>query len=905
MEMRDKKLTILNLTGELIPELQEYFSSRNILVVDPLEKSEAHDWTHLITKDIHDFTLLNKTYELTKKNRNVISLSQVNDLQNFTLNNGNLIFNDIWFKGGMGNFIMDKYFQAFGGTNLGDNYPAFNEIGSFNVANPFNTGEYLDRMVQKAFESGASALTVKSFFDHLIMYVTGLKNKGKAGLPFEVTYGVFEDIFAVQLHFFSNQLKVMDVSTSLSSNISKKAEEYYLNVAVQSTDFFDFSFMPQVNKVIVTALWTKDERVRFENRGLMFSSLVGGLPLAQYQNEGSTSTIVGGDPIEDFSDKITVPDNLSDENVVSLVKGFTEDGEKPVLVKGTVDTPDASQTISGGEGEEDPFSQLLKGLPETEDEKQLIKGGSLLEEVAQTVKGKFEEEKHVVKISGDKIDVDKVAYSIAAKVDETTEEKNLKVRSLGGVLPQSIKTGLFDFAKGLGKEVDSLNDNDLDRFQVQKVPEIIKRELMALAGRALEQSAGAETNVKLLEQKLATANVENDKLRNQLKTMTAEVRILKDARAKMAELQMKAKQESSSITIKGDDDDALRREFQQKLADQKTLNDIELKKLSSLLERESKLIADLKQEELKGRKIQFEASKKEIYFSQEIEKAQRAVKGKDLIILKTKETFTKLVEKKEKEVQDLKAKMDQLSKVAAGSVQNGQAMAVRELEKQNANLLKQIDSYRNKISTLTTNMQPSKSEDSLKEEMRKLQMLNQQTKNQLDLQKKEYEKLQTKASIEASQMGQLRLEKLKLEEQLKKLQSEAKIASALQAVGGTPNDGELKRLQAQNQILDQQVKDTTSKMQMLETKLTEALKPQRTVGGADENSKVKVAQLENSVKKLTQDLLAAKNQLGEEKKETNKLRQEKTALQNQLDKLKKEAEKAKTATPKKPGGKAA
>lgn len=902
MEMRQKKLAILNLTGELIPELAEYLSSRNATVVNPLENSESHDWTHIITKDIHDFTLLNKTYEITKKQRNIISLSQVNDLQNFTLNNGNLIFSDIWFKGPMGNFIMDKYFQAFGGINLGDNYPAFNEIGSFNVANPFNTGEYLDRLVHKAFENGASALTVKTFFDHLVMYVTGLKNKGKAGLPFEVTYGVFEDIFAVQLHFFSKELTVMDVSTSLSSQISKKAEEYYLNVAVQSADFFDLSFMPQVNKVMVTALWTKDERIKFENRGLMLSSLIGGLPLALYKNEGSTSTIVGGDPIEDFSEKVTIPDSLTDDNSVALVKGFTEDGQKPVLVKGSTDEDEGSQTINGTT-EDDSFAALLKGIPETEDEKQIIKGGSLLEEVAQTVKGKFEEDKHVVKISGDKIDVDKVAFSIAAKVDETTKEKDLKVRSLGGVLPQSIKTGLFDFAKGLGKEVDSLNDNDLDRFQVQKVPEIIKRELMALAGRSIEQS-GSDPNSKLIEQKLAAANVENEKLKSQLKTMAAEVRILKEARNKMAELQMKAKQEPSEITIKADDDEQLRKEFQQKLNSQKALNEMELKKLSSLLDRESKLIAELKQEEMNGRKIQFEASKKEIYFSQEIEKAQRAVKGKDLIILKTKETFTKLVEKKEREVQDLKAKMDQLTKLAAGSAQNNQAIAVRELEKQNQNLLKQIEGYKNKITTLSTNMQPSKSEDSLKEEVRKLQMLNQQTKNQLDLQKKDYEKQLTKASLEVSQMGQLRLEKLKLEEQVKKLQSETK-ATAAQPLNISQNEGELKRLQAQNQILDQQVKDTTAKMGILELKLTEALKPQKPVGTQDDNSKVKVTQLENSVKKLTQDLLAAKNQVAEEKKETNKLRQEKTALQNQLDKLKKEADKAKPALPKKPGGKAA
>jgi chromosome segregation ATPase len=242
--------------------------------------------------------------------------------------------------------------------------------------------------------------------------------------------------------------------------------------------------------------------------------------------------------------------------------------------------------------------------------------------------------------------------------------------------------------------------------------------------------------------------------------------------------------------------------------------------------------------------------------------------------------------------------------VAANSGQNNQALANRELEKQNQNLVKQIESYKNKITTLTSNMQPSKSEDSLKEEMRKLQMQSQQTQNQLALQKKEFDKLQIKASLEASQIGQLRLEKLKIEEQLKKLQAETKVPAG-QTAGVQQNDGELKRLQAHNQILDQQLKDTNSKIQIMEAKLTEAQKPQKVAGTGDDNSKVKVAQLENSVKKLTQDLLAAKNQVGEEKKETNKLRQEKTALQNQLDKLKKEADKAKPATPKKPGGKAA
>jgi hypothetical protein len=874
--MNKKTPAILNLTGEFLPELKDYFTSRGILVVDPLVSSEQHEWSHIITKDIHHFDLINKTYKLTESDCHIISLSKIDDIQNFTVNNGNLILDDCWFKSPMGAFIMDKYFQGYGGISLGDNYPAFKEEGSFNIANPFNTGEYLDRMVQKAFESGVEALTLKTYFDHLVMFLAGLKKKGKAGLPFEVTYGSFEEIFAIQIHFFSQKLEIMDVATSLSSTLSRKAEEYFLNVAVQSADFFDFSYMPEVNKVIVTALWTKEERIQFENRGLMFTSLDRGVLLTRMESDETTPLTIGETDLQDFTEKVVIPSSLPEEMTSVTVSGSTT----------------------------------------TEDETQIISGGSQLEELVQTVSGKFEEDKSVVRISGDKLDVDKFAYKIASSVDETAAEKDMKVRSLGNKLPDKIKTGLFDFAKNLSKDVEDLDDQDLNLFQLQKMPEIIQQGLnqqvriqgnkeKASADMKVVTSGQSNEAAKLLESKLLTANSENEKLKTQMKALSSEVRILKESRNKMAEIQMKAKEAANEIKANDqeDPDDALRKHFQNQLTEQKSLNEQDLKKLSSLLERESKLIASVKQEETKTRKLQLEAQQKENFFMQEIEKVERQSKAKDLMLIKTKETFTKLIEKKDNEVSELRAKTEQLSKALASGPSTSQIQQIKDLEKLNANLNKQLEVYKIKISSLATNLGPSKSEETLKEEARKLQMLNQTMKNQLDASKREIDKLQVKSTAETAQLTLLKQDKTKLEALLKKatLESSKEAASPQSA----QTEQELKRLQAQNQIFETQVKDSAQKITNLEAKLVEAMKPQKNAGGADEGSKVKVSQLENSVKKLTQDLLQTKNQLSEEKKETNKLRQEKTALQNQLDKLKKEAEKAKPASPKKPGGKAA
>lgn len=888
-----RNLTILNLTGTLPPELTHYFESRGVKIYDPLETNEDADWTHIITKDIHDFSLIGKTYETVMKDRHIISLSKVHDIQNFTLNYGNLILDDIWFKGEMGPFIMDKYLQGYGGITLGDNYPKFQEQGSFNVTNPFNTGEYMDRMVQKAFEGGVEALNLKTYFDHLIMYLAGLKKKGKVGIPFEVTYGAYDDVFALQLHFFSGPLDLLDVSTALSQNITKKAEEYYLNIAVQSADFFDFSYMSDVNKVIITGLWTKDERIKFENRGLMFSELVRGRLLTQYQIEGQTSLLVESGDIPDMSDKVIIPDNLPDEVVEKItVIGSKAQEETSTLVKGQApETDDSVEVLS-----ED----------ETRDEPVLIKGQSELEQLVQTVKGKFEAEKNTVRISGDKLDVDKAAYRIAANVDASTKESNLKVRLLGDKLPASIKTGLFDFAKNMEKSVEDLDDQDLDVFQIEKLPEIIKQGILqqqALSAQKQDTGVSAQA-LKVAETKFKFAQSENEKLKIQLKAMASEVRILKEIRNKMAEVQMKAAEaaalEASSMQL-SDEDDVLRQQFQQRLAEQKSLNDMELKKLSGLLERESKFIADLKREEMKIKKLQIEAHKKENFFGMELEKSQKQIRAKDTIITKTKETFMKLVDKKERELTDLRNKAEQMAKALAAGPSLNQTVVIKDLERQNQNLYKQLDVYKAKIASLTVSTIKSE-EGNFKEEARKLQMMNNQLKNQMDVSKKELLKVQEKHVQDSTQIASLKQEKVKLEGLLKKAaqeQAKEKETAINTPVTNQGHEQELKRLQAQNQIMETQNKESQKKLVDLEMKLIEAMKQQKTNIPSEDNSKVKVAQLETSVKKLTQDLVETKNQMGEMKKETNKLRQEKTALQNQIDKMKKEADKAKPAVPKK------
>lgn len=990
-----RTIAVLNLTGELTQELNAYFTKHEIKVIDPLESDEKASWTHILTKNIHDFSLLRSTYKTLEKDIKLVSLTKVDDIQNFIVSNGKLILDEMWMQGPLGEFILDKFFQEYAGINLGDNYPTFLEKGAFNITNPFNTGEYLDRLVHQAFTDEVAALSIKTFFDHLLMFLTGLKNKEKIGLPIEVTYGTFNDIFAVQLHFFTQNLMLEDVSSCLSSSITKKAEEYLLNVSVQSADFFDFTFLSQVNKVVVTGLWTKDEKIRIENRGLMFANLSSAATLSSYPTEGISSSLIHDKEIEDMTSKVILPDPKVEDDSVK-VSGEKLSESLAQKISSSFDLEKVKQIIQG-EMDDETLSQVVSGSLEAEEGKVILGSEEEMKEILNLVKGSIEEEKDIIKINGSKLDPDNFVMRVSSGLANKAKGDDLmRVKVLGQKLPESIKSGLFDFASRLDKPVEDLSVTDMETFQNFEIPKLIKSlttivspepkallkdlktrleaglksefmedsiekvissvktpedesRVMELVKLTLKSSldsnfhlserdtlskADQDILVKSLSSSLSenedkirqiikerveqdstvsplfkkeeteaerelklqvtSINDENANLKAKLKTAMAEVKVLRESKAHMASIQERAAEAASKEVPSKivDNDEELRRYYLEKLAQQENLNQQDQEKLKALLERETKLILGAKQEEMNARKVQIESVKKESLFAQELEKSNRQIKAKDLMLNKIKDTVQKIADKKDYEINDLRQKLDQMSRTLSSGPSQAQSKQLKDLEKQNQNLNKMLEVYKIKVSSLATNIQAKQDDGNTKEEVRRLQMLNHQFKNQFETAKKELGKYQDRLSRESTQVKNLRQEKVKLEQLLKKASVEAAAPKTQTSIDDENLEKSFKKAQADNQALENQLKEATTRLKDAETKLAETQKNQRGQNTVDNASNAKLNQLEGNVKKLTQDLIESRNQLAEMKKDTNKLRQEKTALQNQIDRMKKEAQKA-------------
>lgn len=1031
MTEQKRTVSILNLTGELSSELSSYFVRNSILLHDPLETESSQDFTHILCHGAVDYNLIATNYQTVAKDIKIISLTKVRDTQEFIWANGKLIFDEKWFETPIGEFILDKFFLEFGGIEIKDSYPKFQELGKFNIINPFNSGEYADVMVYDAFQADFNGLQVKTYFDHLLMYLISLKNKNKAGVPFEVSYGNYEGVFALQVHFVITDIVLSDISSCLSDAMSDKPLENVLSIALGSTSFFEFTYLNQVKKAVLTAFWLSGE-TKIDHRGLMFTDIdKSGSFLSLPVQEGN-SWLVKESVISDISEKVGSLET-KDEGVRLRGKDLNEIvAEK---ISGDIELEKVKQIINGDVNEEE-IGQLIEGLKEeltaptvvssgpNEDEKIKISSKDKYDDIVNIVKGKIEEEKDIYLVKGSgSLDIDNFAMRVSSGLaDKIKGDEKLKTKLLGDKLPQKIKSSFFDFAKKLNKTLDEISEQEIDQFRDIVMPDVISEVVEfdenptlafltssgateiqnffkdfkeglshGIAENFEEQSAElaldqmkdeddvnkvknivkdslqkalkdhfhleAKTDVTAedeslivktlsttlkedeskvkqifsrtkdeiekekaandkflfkdsvtpqadprIEAKLRATENDNAQLKKQLESLKQELKIVKEVSLKVQTIAKTAEDETrpkiERLQTIGTDESRIKDALIKQIEHSQHLTKEDAQKLSELHEKEKRLIAELRDQELNLKKVQLEANQKEALFMQELEKSQRLIRSKEIVLEKAKDSIGTVVGRKDQEIHDLKHRLDQMTKTMVNSQSQNNANQVRDLERKNANLEKMMDVYKNKIQSLAANInrQTGKESDGRHaEENRKLTMLKNQLTNQLDSMKRDIKRFEDKSEQDQAQIQQLRKETTRLQQELKEKE---KALASLPVATSSPVMSERKVDYAVYAEIQQQLetksKDYETRIKDTESKLAEALKLASSMKAAPvDDSKGKSTQLEQNLKRLSQEVVTQKNALNEAKKESNKLRSEKTALQNQLDRINKEYEKLK------------
>lgn len=493
----------------------------------------------------------------------------------------------------------------------------------------------------------------------------------------------------------------------------------------------------------------------------------------------------------------------------------------------------------------------------------------------------------------------KDTVKVAVQTSNPSDEVML-VKSLSGAL-KTEEQDVVTIIKGSRDEVK--------KVESEQVIQSLFAPPAAQANGANTSASGDAANTILI-QRLRQIEKDFNDTKGKLDAAMTEIRVLKDARAQMLNIEHKTQQavkeelkkeivEAEKISVdKIEEILPIEKKISiiQDLSSGKTIDERDTQKLKEALEREQKILAAAKQAETDIRKVKLEMKQKESFFQQEIEKANRALKSRDLVVQKAKDGLALIMVKKDKEIKDLNNKISALVTSQATTDQANQLQRIKGLEQEKNSLSKLVDVYKNKLTSMATNMQKQGVGGSPKkdEEVRKINMEKQRLEVANQAFQKELTKLKSRMELDKSEVQRLRVEKSRLEDALK---SAISTSGPVQQNSNAKIEDQTKKIQdLQRELLHSS--QNTSRYEMsvkeLEQKVTE-LTQQLQKGAAaqaDQANKGKSAQMEATVKKISADLATAANQMGESKKEINKLRSENTALKNMLEKLKKDMEKS-------------
>jgi hypothetical protein len=422
-----------------------------------------------------------------------------------------------------------------------------------------------------------------------------------------------------------------------------------------------------------------------------------------------------------------------------------------------------------------------------------------------------------------------------------------------------------------------------------------------------------------LIKKLKQQEAENKKLQSQMKAMEVKLKSATQSNAKAQEIDKNAKAEAEQeVKAQEQKDKAangenkkeqkgeitqLTQDEAQKLSEElkegKNISSEDAKKVQNLLQKEQEILGLVKKAEAETKKAEIQSNKKEALYKSELEKANRTLKAKDMVIEKAKESMQAIVGKKEGEIKGLIKQVEELNQRLNSDETTKLRAQVKSLMSDNESLGRSAEMYKNKLDSFVKSKKANEKADNsaaLTEEVRQLKGLKNQMENKLNSLTKEkhslddrYNKLKVMETKYRTESTSLKAAVKDLEYKFKSAkENEARLASMAEKVKNQGDSGqsskEIEMLKTQNGQLQAKLKE-----------LTEKLRSGGGVGAGAGNQSAKEKHLEKTNKMLQAEITKARGELDNTKKELMKMKGESTSLKNKMKALEREVDKHKKA----------
>lgn len=249
---------ILSLLENLSEDLIDYFHTRGFEILNRAEVEEMASLEYILVSSTAEAIEASKDFAAAKNNIEIVCFGTAEKTKEFLIYDGRLSVHPDILQSELGEVILDNYFKKEKSIHLVDNFEThFQNISSFEVTNHMSTGESFDSTCYDAFKSGFNLLSLRTYLDHSLYFLTYLKQSGAGGVPYTYEYSHTSDLFCLNIHMSVKDFFAEYLFESFSEYNLAKPQKHLLTVLKNSCDYLEISFIEKPGKLVLSALWDK------------------------------------------------------------------------------------------------------------------------------------------------------------------------------------------------------------------------------------------------------------------------------------------------------------------------------------------------------------------------------------------------------------------------------------------------------------------------------------------------------------------------------------------------------------------------------------------------------------------------------------------------------------------------
>ncbi len=700
-----------------------------------------------IIDDVGSLEYLNTKYDFVENHIRVISLSPVENFNDFMSYNGRAVLDESWFDSKLGLIFAHKILSESGSVHLNKNFNSLvAQVGTAKIGSHMKMGYYSDMIALDAFEHNFNVVGMRGFFDSITYYLTYLKQAGISTYPLHLEYANAENLFFVQISASVRDFIGEYINASVGLEDPFDPYKHLLRSAAFLTDYLDVTYIEQNEKLVFTGIWenldkkkkksrvqsfafnnifsakqqqlvindrievlkssVSDEKIRTEKtlEKLEEKALPGGPAALEREDEPEFINVDGhgelniGDMLEH------IIGNAESDNPYVQLEGMTEDNMK-VYLNGFGDDPDFAQKISGENIES--ILQKIQGYNiKKASESNLDKTRDELKddlEYKTFVRKSLEE--NIKELSEKNLSAEEVTEIVTSTIEETSDDEFQIVKGS----KSEKEAGKQQLIEKRSAKLDPSEAHKVGVDSLQKLWGIEKKYVVKKSQEKINDRKEDSMSVKSLGQEglLQQLKQKDDLIQNmksKLKTLMAQLKNVKESN-KISEEVTKIASEEIMSSVPGAQVDESNLEQDQhesnnssqdlgSLQEGQALSAQQSEEIKNLLSRQLELVKRAKNFQLEAKKREIELRSQKLVYDKQILGLNGKIKTLDIDLEKTKSGIQTLSERKDKQIEAQNNRMHSLNAMVSKLKASNNDAIIKKLEKEKISIHRQLDKFK-------------------------------------------------------------------------------------------------------------------------------------------------------------------------------------------------------------------